>query len=230
MTTRSFTQDQFDAAVAELTAAGVRPTVRKLRQRLGSGSHETLGPMLAQWRGARASEPASTPSPAAVQARATELAAAVWAVAQQQAAAELDAVRQRLEAAERTLVDELADARLDIAELESTCTDLRRSLAGEVAAREGETRLRIEAVGHAERLMQLDVANAELRLRVDALSDTAGRCATKAARQDAIIATLRSQLADAMSMLGQGVKSARQPQRTASAPRTKDRGSASAST
>lgn len=43
------TAEQVFEAIDEITAAGVRPTVENIRQRLGTGSPNTIAPMLADW-------------------------------------------------------------------------------------------------------------------------------------------------------------------------------------
>lgn len=43
------TAEQVFEAIDEIIAAGVRPTVENIRQRLGTGSPNTIGPMLASW-------------------------------------------------------------------------------------------------------------------------------------------------------------------------------------
>jgi len=166
MTAPAFTPEEFDAAIQELVAAGKIPTVRKMRKKLGGGSNDTLIPLLDNWRATQPVKAAPKSPPATVVAKGNELFALVWAAAQQQAAEELDAVRQQLEARHNILKEELADTRRDYAEQESTTNQLRSSQALEFAAREAECRQRISAELRAE---QLEQEVRRLRAKVETL-------------------------------------------------------------
>ena len=83
--TRGITQDQVSAAADALVTAGERPTVEKVRARVGTGSPNTVTRMLDTWRGAlatRLSEVLALPDvPADVGQAFTE----VWRLALAQA-------------------------------------------------------------------------------------------------------------------------------------------------
>jgi uncharacterized coiled-coil protein SlyX len=204
MTTPSFTPEEFKAAIAALIQKGIRPTVRKLRQVLGRGSHETIGPMLADWRAEQEAPAMTTAVPAAVQAKAAECAALVWATANAQARAELDALRQRLQQQHAELVDELADARLDVSELEMTVANLQKQLEHERLLREDESRRRADAEGRCNRLAEIESAVAWQRDQIERLQAELANKSTEATHNRAVAETLRQQMNDLLKTLGTG--------------------------
>lgn len=190
MTAPAFTPQQFDAAIQELVAAGKIPTVRKLREKLGGGSNDTLGPLLEQWRTNQPIKAAPKSPPAMAVAKGNELCTLIWAAAQQQAAEELDAVRLHLEADHNILKEELADSRRDFAELDSTTNNLRRSLQLEVAAREDECRKRFSAELRAG---QLEQEIRELRARMKTLEQERAASTIAPARLEELLRLLQEQ-------------------------------------
>lgn len=189
MTAPAFTPEEFDAAIQELVAAGKIPTVRKLREKLG-GSNTTIIQLLDNWR---ATQPVKAPPkspPAIVVAKGNQLFALVWAAAQLQAAEELDAIRQQLEAGVEVLKEELKDSRHDVVDLESTRDQLRRSLNGEVAAREAECRQRISA---ELRAAQLEQEIHQVRAKAATLEQERAASAIAPARLEELLHLLQQQ-------------------------------------
>lgn len=189
MTAPAFTPEEFDAAIQELVAAGKIPTVRKLREKL-RGSNDTIIQRLDNWRATQPVKAAPKSPPATVVAKGNELFALVWAAAQLQAAEELDAVRQQMEARHNSLEEELADTRRDYAEQESTTNQLRSSQALEFAAREAECRQRISAELRAE---QLEQEVRRLRAKVETLERESAPSAITPARLEELLRLLQQQ-------------------------------------
>lgn len=201
MNASSFTPEEFEAAIASLTDKGIRPTVRKLRQLLGSGSHETISPMLANWRSRQQAPAVTTAVPAAVQAKAAEWVALVWATANAQARTELDTVRQRLQQQHTELAEELADARLDLRDMEVTVGELQRHLERERLLREDESRRRAEAEAQCTRLAELEAAVTLQRGQLERLQSALGAKATEAVHHRAVAETLQRQMGDLLQAM-----------------------------
>jgi DNA repair exonuclease SbcCD ATPase subunit len=136
---RGITQDQVSAAADALVTAGERPTVEKIRARLGTGSPNTVTRMLDTWRGslaARLSQVLALPDvPADVGQAFTE----IWRLANAQAGslaqAALAQEQNALLAAQTTLTQERKIWEIAVAEAQE-------SAQGAGQAREvAETRL-----------------------------------------------------------------------------------------
>lgn len=194
MSKRSFTQEQFNKAAAELVAEGKVPTVRNMRDRLGCGSTTTIVSALQAWSNDSGGS-VDTPSamPAEVKSKTDELGAVGWAAAKRQADHELGAVRQQMETERGKLNIQLADTYRDLIDIEQERDQLRRSLEEETAARQEQCRRRFEA---EERAILLLRRNAELEPQVDALQQTITQCAVDAARSEVVVRALKDELSD----------------------------------
>ena len=82
---RGITQEQVNAAADALVAAGERPTVEKIRARLGTGSPNTVTRMLDTWRGALATRLSQVLALPAVPADVGQAFTEVWRLAMTQA-------------------------------------------------------------------------------------------------------------------------------------------------
>lgn len=202
MSNASFTPDEFEAAIASLIGKGIRPTVRKLRLLLGSGSHETIGPMLAAWRERQPAPAAESAVPAPVQAKAAEFGAMVWVAANAQARAELDTVRQHLQQQRAELAEELEDTRLEVNDLESTVADLQRQLERERERHRDECHRRAEAETRCNQLSRLESVMAKQSDELKRVQGLLSEKATEAVRHQAAAETLQRQLDELIKALG----------------------------
>lgn len=194
MSKRSFTQEQFNQAAAELVAEGKVPTVRNMRNKLGCGSITTIVSALQAWSNdSGGSVDTSSAMPADVKSKTDELGAVAWAAAKRQADHELGAVRQQMESERCKLQIQLDDTYRDLIEIEQERDQLRRSLEDETAARQEECRRRFEAEERATRLQRRSV---ELEPQVDALQQTITQCAVDAARSEVVVRALKQELSD----------------------------------
>lgn len=153
---RGITQAQVNEAADALLAAGERPTLERVRGKLGTGSPNTIAKLLDGWwatlsaRLAAALSVATAPDP--IQALTRELWGAALAHARGAAAAEIEAERSGLHARELEMQTREAElvaaqealrvqsdhAALRQSSLEATNAGLRSDLAQE-SARAGET-------------------------------------------------------------------------------------------
>jgi len=166
MTAPAFSQEEFDAALSRIVARGDTPSVRNLLEELNGGSHTTIGRMLLAWHQKQMNGPNRKSPPAKVTAKGNEYIAAVWAAAQQQAAEELDAVRLHFDSECGVLKKQLQDNLRGLDEMKAECDQLKRSLQGEVEARESACRSRFDADVRAARLEE---ENSQLRATIAAL-------------------------------------------------------------
>jgi chromosome segregation ATPase len=174
----ALTQEQILAAADAIAAAGQRPTLEAVRQRVG-GSYSTISPVLAEWKARQAAraQPVREAPPAAVTERLEALGGEVWAVALELATARLRAEREALEAAraelevERAEAVELADRQA--ADIEALTSRLSGIEAAEQAARRESDELR-------GRLAAAESRVEELRTEIDCARREAAQ-----AREDA---------------------------------------------
>ncbi|WP_454914409.1 DNA-binding protein [Variovorax gossypii] len=173
---RGITQAQVWAAADEILIEGQRPTIERIRQRLGRGSPNTVGPMVERWfatlgkrlegRGAASNDDAGQQVPLPILRAATQL----WQAARTEAD---QALRQESEAGKRQL-------ELEQAELQQTAVALRtREEAFE------SNRSQLEAA-----LASSQHAVATMREQLEAAND-------RSAAADQLAAKLRRQLEEA---------------------------------
>ena len=206
----SITQEQVNAAADALRAAGAKPTVRAVRERLGNtGSNATVMRLLAVWQGGQV-KPAETPItlPAALQRALVDYVGQAVAEGKAELAADLAELQQvnadlageseRQAAAiealegERDAVQSERDAFAgQVKQLEADQVVLRGEVEQERAAAEGartelaKAQLRLEAMPRLE--ADLAAVLAELE------KERAGRVA---AEQAAAVAEARREAAD----------------------------------
>jgi chromosome segregation ATPase len=178
------TKEQVFTAATELQAAGQKPTLDAIRQRLG-GSYTTLSPLLREWKAAQASasnSPTSEPVPESVASRMEEAAREVWKAALDLAASRLQAERAALQA-ERAALESERDEAVALADglasdLDAAREEVKR-LTGEVAALQAE--MEKQRAAAIERAQADAVSIAELRGRLAALEPLVGELRQRAA-------------------------------------------------
>jgi uncharacterized membrane-anchored protein YhcB (DUF1043 family) len=143
----AITTADIHAAADALTAAGKKPTLAAIRTALGTGSYSTIGEAMKNWEKTAAPQAPAATTPQAVTDKAAELAAQVWAIAQELAEQQMQAAREEIEKqrqameAQRVEAVELADALA--AELE----ELRKTAAVQAAKLESMA----DRIAHAEK-------------------------------------------------------------------------------
>jgi len=186
---RGVQQHEVDAAADALLAEGARPTVERVRVKMGRGSPNTVGPMLEVWFGSLAPRLGVIPAPeaggAGAPATLRQAMDAVWAaaiaLARQQAEAALQEDRDRLDGQRQ----ELAAARDELAN--------QTAAAGqrEILLRESLDR----AVGQAQATTeQLNASQAALRQRELELAEARSSMAALVQQKDAAERDHRTQL------------------------------------
>jgi chromosome segregation ATPase len=118
---RGITETDVWQAADALLLAGARPTIDRVRQKIGRGSPNTITPYLETWfrsLGARIADPMAFAAPPALPDPISEAAKHFWeaalAAARAEGAATLEADRAELAAASRKLDDERAQLRADL--------------------------------------------------------------------------------------------------------------------
>lgn len=138
----AITTADIHAAADALAAAGKKPTLAAIRTALGGGSFSTISEAMQSWK-KHEQKQATTAAPQAVTDRAAELAAQVWAIAQELAEQRIQAERKEMEKqrqeleAQRNEATELADtmaaeldlARAELKKQETTLEELRKTAA-----------------------------------------------------------------------------------------------------
>ena len=132
---RGITQEQVSAAADALVAAGERPTVEKIRARLGTGSPNTVTRMLDTWRGALATRLSQVLALPDVPADVGQAFTEVWRLAVAQAGSLAQAAlaheQNALLAAQSSLTQErkLWDIALAEAQAQAQSADQAREVA-----------------------------------------------------------------------------------------------------
>lgn len=201
----ALTQEEVWAAADKLVAAGIPPSLRLIRESLGTGSFATLGPLLVAWRQRQAihASPIAEPVPAAVEQRMEQACMEVWRAAMAAADARLDAERYALSearAASEAAASESAEVADQLsAELEQARNRMAEQdrLLADATSRANELQLRLAAeTARAEEVSrQLQKAEQALALaRQD--TDEASRKAADAQGRLEELVQLRDMLRD----------------------------------
>lgn len=180
----TITNEQVSAVADALKAEGIAPTLRAVRERLGTGSMGTINKLLQQWKAGQERQAAAAPNlPPALQRAVLDFMAAELAAAraplesdlaeQQQAAADLSAENERQAATIEDLNAQLDQLAAEKATAEGRAEQLAADLAGtkDDAARErqaaeaartelAKATLRLETMPRLE--ADLDAMRAEL--------------------------------------------------------------------
>lgn len=201
---RGITEDEVWKTCDVLLLEGARPTIERVRQKLGRGSPNTVSPMLETWfkhLGARIKDPGAFSAPSTMPDPVHQAAQHLWEVAQAEArhdfderlkaglaaaAATVDAANDRSALADATAASSTARADTLHAEL----AQLRETLEGERAAH-AATAARLEDARLQFSDLQADLAQARLsadetRARADAAVSAADERARGAERRAAL--------------------------------------------
>jgi len=201
---RGITEDDVWKACDALLIEGARPTIERVRQKLGRGSPNTVSPMLETWfkhLGGRIADPGAFSAPASVADPVLQAAQHFWEVAQAQARRELDErVREGLAAATANVEAEKEKAAIAQAaafsasaranHLQTQLDDLGAALEAEriqhaaTAAKASAAAERCEAL--LAQLKAAQQAAAEERVRADRAIALADERATGAERRAAL--------------------------------------------
>ncbi|TCP17750.1 DNA-binding protein [Simplicispira metamorpha] len=177
-------EDVAQAADA-LLQDGLRPTIERIRQRIGRGSPNTVGPMLEQWfsglgqrLGGATHPPGQTDTPAAV----LQAANALWATALQESLAQAQdaCAAQRAALADEAAQLQEASTRLQAQEL--AWTERLRALEGalqKATEQWHESQQRGQLLQHTLAQREADIAQQRT-----ALADSAQQCAGLQQRLD----------------------------------------------
>ncbi len=189
----SISKEDTWAAADALEARGIRPTMKAVREELGSGSFTTIQPFMAAWNKQKLRTAATTtPMPAEFAERMKHLAEQQWAMAHAEAERQLQVEREALRTARDAFErdqEELAEstdaalaaldtAQQSIASLESVVGDKGRSL-DELRTQLVVAETRAEST---ERL--LDQERMERRAAQEALAQAREALARLEARRD----------------------------------------------
>jgi len=134
----SVTHEQVFETANALVREGQNPTVVAVRTRLGSGSPNTITPLLAEWKALHETQQAAAmpqvPEPVEAVMRQ------VWGAAWQQAQAQLEGEREALGATRKEIERERAEILTEIARLDSEMEAARENMRQGTEALEAEQR------------------------------------------------------------------------------------------
>lgn len=182
----AITTADIHAAADALAAAGKKPTLAAIRTALGGGSFSTISEAMQSWKKHEQKQATTAAAPQAVTDRAAELAAQVWAIAQELAEQRIQAERKEMEKqrqeleAQRNEATELADtmaaeldlARAELKKQETTLEELRKTAAVLTANVENATERAVRAEQQADAARTAEttarVEAAELRGKLEA--------------------------------------------------------------
>ena len=147
----TITAEEVAAIAAALVAEGQAPTLRAVRDALGTGSLTTLAPLLRAWKEQEAkahAAPPPTPLTEAARQALERLGAELWTLAEKQAAERLEAERAETERVRAELgaerdealqaADEAASARVKAEEAAKNAQEGRDEARDRAAQLEGE--------------------------------------------------------------------------------------------
>ena len=155
----------FEAADA-LVESGMRPTLQKVRDKLGGGSFTTLSKFMEEYRAqAEAkSHPIKEPAPEAISEQLSAVAAEIWATALSLANARLSAEREGLDQARAELEQSQAEA----IELADQLSDENEQLKCSLSEREHLIKTLTDQVSELTSSAQKDAAQySELKAEAD---------------------------------------------------------------
>lgn len=171
MAREGISYDQVAKTADELTGEGQQATIRQIRDRIGTGSPNTIHRHLTQWRDARPQATASAPElPASL---AVQIAAEISrAAAQARAEIEGRLIQTQAEAAELAATGEALEAERDsLTEQVTSLTRDRDTLTGKAtqqAADLADQAQRIEREQHAAEAARIELATARLKIEAQA--------------------------------------------------------------
>lgn len=175
MAREGITFEQVAAAADALVGEGQQPTIRAIRERLGTGSPNTVHRHLSAWREAR--PVAAAAAPELPQALTVAIAAEIErAAAQARAQIESRLVQSQAEAAELAAAGEVIETERDaLAEQVAELTRERDTLAGKAAQQAADLTdqmQRIEREQQAAESARIELATARLKIEAQAERQT----------------------------------------------------------
>ncbi|HEU4326925.1 MAG TPA: DNA-binding protein [Roseiflexaceae bacterium] len=193
MPARIVTKEAVFAAADELVAAGQRPTLSTVQQRIGAGSYTTIKNFLVMWEAERKAAPPAVEPPPEVQAEAQRLAAALWQVADGQADQRVAEIRAEAERAVEEARAGQREAEAAIGRLEQ---ELDEAAENQAAAERkiGELRTAVEGAQRAAETAQT---------RADELERRVGEQGQQLERQAEELREARAQLLEQAKQLGE---------------------------
>ncbi|SEK16580.1 MULTISPECIES: DNA-binding protein [unclassified Variovorax] len=175
---RGITQAQVWGAADAILIEGQRPTIERIRQRLGRGSPNTVGPMVERWfatlgkrlgnglngPGAASNDEAGQQVPLPILCAATQLWQSARAEADQSLRQESEAGRRQLELEEALLQEAAAALRTREQAFESNRSQLEAALA---SSQHAVTTLREQLEAASQRAAAVDQVAEKLRKQLD---------------------------------------------------------------
>lgn len=189
---RGITENDVWLAADGLLLEGLRPTIERVRQKLGRGSPNTVSPMLETWfkhLGGRIKDPKAFSAPAALPDPISQAAQHFWEAALATARQELDEARRQVEAAAAQAIEE-AERRASSAVQQAALAESR--LTGATAELADQNQALMETK------QELAAEHARLTALQAALTAERDRRETDDQRWSAEAAGLRAQLAAAL--------------------------------
>jgi len=199
---RGIQEPQVWAAADQLLAEGLRPTIERVRQKIGRGSPNTVSPMLERWfatlgkrlgngSGAAAQSPTTNAMPPALLQVAHQLWDAARAQAAKAQAQQAEALRREIELKAAGLEDQQAQLRQREVAFEHTRGSLESALASSRQALESvkgqlseASRLQDSAQGEIRRLRE-SLAQAQAQLDAQRLEQRAAMTVREEALKEA---------------------------------------------
>jgi hypothetical protein len=171
------TREQVLQAADGLAAEGVHPTVQAVRARLGSGSPNRITPWLAEWR--KTQTPPQVDDPPEIPPSIDNAMRHLWALAWQQARAQLAPERQALDDAQQAVARERDRLSEEVARLQAEAAreqDSQRQ-AKQTLALSGQTLRALEHRLAEERQarQQAEQQLSELRIELATLRERASQ-------------------------------------------------------
>ena len=184
---RGITENDVFTACDALVLAGERPTIERVRQKIGRGSPNTVSPMLDTWfrgLGRRLQDPGAFAPPPDIPEPMMQAAQHFWEVAQAGARADLEErVVERLQPMQTEVDRALSAQALAVAERNSEASraqDARQETA------DMARRLEAERVSHSATTVRADTARemlVELQARLEAAEELASDIDARARRE-----------------------------------------------
>lgn len=201
---RGITEKDVFTACDALVLAGERPTIERVRQKIGRGSPNTVSPMLDAWfkgLGRRLQDPGAFAPAPDVPEPLVQAATHFWEIAQAQARHDLES---RLADGLRAMTRDVEEARLELETAASAQeAEAERATQARLEADLIAARLDAERLAHVAVQARLDEAQAQLADLQSRLAAERGRAdeAADRARKDTLAANERASGAERRAAL-----------------------------
>lgn len=200
---RPIVTPQLVAEAAEaLLAEKVDPTILTVQARIGAGSYSTVKKHLDLWKEQRAKSAAAAPeTPAEVEAKARDLARAVWLLAAAEAKREAQQAKDQAAAEVAAAQDELRQALTEITRLEASEAKLTATVEQQQARlREVELAL-AEAQTQARRVVEAERELSDARAQLEQVRGDVTLKAVEAGKLSGEVEALRRQVTELMAAI-----------------------------